>query len=224
MKRRGTLALIVSVLILLAGCVADEVGGIYLITDEVPKFYSVANHSAKIVFNAGGKWDASTSANWLKVTPDNGDGGRDTLTIATAEMNRTKQERSAVLTIESDGKKQQLTITQAAEYALFDEHNIEVGPEGDTLNIGFSTNIEREHLYVSYQLLDWIGWTDPIEKSRATWSGKLKPITVSPNLESADRRAFFVLVTYGRKEEILPMDTVWVVQKGLPLGSEEILH
>lgn len=217
MKRRGTLALIASVLLMLAGCIADEVGGVYLVTDEVPKFYSVANHGAKIIFNAGGKWKATTSAPWLAVTPEQGNGGRDTLTVSTAAMNRTKQERSAVLTIESDGKQKQLTICQGADYAIFDEHEIEVGPEGDTLSIGFSSNISRDSLYVSYQLLDWIGWTEPIDKTRADWHGRLKSITVMPNIEPAVRRAFFVLITYGRKEEILPMDTVWVIQKGLSL-------
>lgn len=205
------------VLLALAGCIADDVGGIYLVTEDTPKLYSVPNHGVEVMFHAGAGWTASSSADWLTLTPSQGEGGRNKVVVMTNATNRTKQERSAVLTFESGGRQEQMTIWQRSDYALFDQPTYEVGPEGDTLNISFCSNIDRKNLYVSYQKLDWIGWTEPVANTRTDWKGRLKQLTITPNPTTEERKTFFILITYGSKGEPLPLDTTWVYQRGLPL-------
>ncbi len=74
----------------LTGCVSDEVGGVYLVSQEPETMYPVPNHFMEILFQAGGDWTASTSTDWLEVTPDHGSGGRNSVTLRTAAANRTK--------------------------------------------------------------------------------------------------------------------------------------
>ena len=199
----------------LASCVADEVGGVYIVSQEPESMYPVANHFVEINFQAGGEWTASTSADWLEVTPSHGSRGRNIVTVKTTAANKTRAERSAVLTIVSDGKQESMTIRQSGDYAIFDEKEYVVDAVGGSLSITFTSNMDRSNLYVSYQKLEWITWTEPVSETRTDWNGRLKELTVSPNPSGEERRAIFVLSTYSRREELLGLDTTWVRQLGI---------
>jgi hypothetical protein len=146
----------------LTGCVSDEVGGVYLVSQEPESMYPVANHYVEILFQAGGDWTASTSTDWLEVTPSQGSGGRNAVTLRTTSANKTKAERSALLTIVSDGKRESMTIRQSGDYAVFDQDEYVVDAAGGPLTLTFTSNMDRNNLYVSYQKLDWISWSEPI--------------------------------------------------------------
>jgi hypothetical protein len=199
----------------LTGCVADEVGGVYLVSEEPESMYPVANHFMEIHFQAGGDWTAATSADWLEVTPNHGTGGRNAVMIKTTETNKTRAERSTLLTISSGGKQESMTIRQSGDYAIFDEKEYIMDAAGGTLSITFTSNMDRSNLYVSYQRLEWITWTDPVSTTRTDWKGRLKELTISPNTSEEEREAIFVLSTYSRRKELMALDTTWVRQLGV---------
>ena len=199
----------------LTGCVSDEVGGVYLVSQEPESMYPVANHYVEILFQAGGDWTASTSTDWLEVTPSQGSGGRNAVTLRTTSANRTKAERSALLTIVSDGKQESMTIRQSGDYAVFDQDEYVVDAVGGPLTLTFTSNMDRNNLYVSYQKLDWISWSEPIGETRTDWLGRMRELTVSPNPSEDERQAIFVLSTYSRRQELMGLDTTRVRQLGV---------
>ena len=177
--------------------------------------YPVANHYVEILFQAGGDWTASTSTDWLEVTPSQGSGGRNAVTLRTTSANRTKAERSALLTIVSDGKRESMTIRQSGDYAVFDQDEYVVDAAGGPLTLTFTSNMDRSNLYVSYQKLDWISWSEPIGETRTDWLGRMRELTVSPNPSEDERQAIFVLSTYSRRQELMGLDTTRVRQLGV---------
>ena len=199
----------------LTGCVSDEVGGVYLVSQEPESMYPVANHYVEILFQAGGDWTASTSTDWLEVTPSQGSGGRNAVTLRTKSANRTKAESSALLTIVSDGKQESMTIRQSGDYAVFDQDEYVVDAAGGPLTLTFTSNMDRNNLYVSYQKLDWISWSEPNGETRTDWLGRMRELTVSPNPSEDERQAIFVLSTYSRRQELMGLDTTRVRQLGV---------
>lgn len=199
----------------LTGCVSDEVGGVYLVSQEPESMYPVANHYVEILFQAGGDWTASTSTDWLEVTPSQGSGGRNAVTLRTTSANRTRAERSALLTIVSDGKQESMTIRQSGDYAVFDQDEYVVDAAGGPLTLTFTSNMDRSNLYVSYQKLDWISWSEPVGETRTDWLGRMRELTVSPNPSEDERQAIFVLSTYSRRQELMGLDTTRVRQLGV---------
>ena len=209
------LAVGIAMTVMLGSCIADEVGGVYLVSQEPDCLYSVANHAVEITFQAGGPWRASTSADWLEVSPSEGTGGRNAVVVMTTATNKTRAERAALLTITSDGKQQQMTIRQSGDYAIFDQREYQIGPEGGPLSISFTSNIDRSNLFVSYLKQNWVTWSEPEMQTRGDWHGRLKELTVDPNPSDIERETFFILITYGQRKEMLPLDTVRVVQMGM---------
>ena len=149
MKVRLSFYLTLSLLaVFLIGC-ADEVGGVYVVEGYTSTLRSMAHQITSVYFHAGGNWTAKTDVDWLEVSPSSGDGGRNAIAILTKQPNRTKQERTAQVVIESDGKQQVVLITQGNEYALFEKPLYEVPDTGGIVDLDFVTNIEKGKLLMS---------------------------------------------------------------------------
>ena len=214
--RSPLFSLMAMIAIILTGCMADEVGGVYMITTEVDSLYSVAEQKADITFNAGGDWTARTSDSWLEVSPQTGKGGRNMVTVRTTEQNRTKQLRKAQVIITSDGKSRAIPVIQRSDYALFDAPEYQIGPEGGEVILSFSTNVPKGVLYISYFKYNWYSIEDAEEKTRAEgWNGKVKPITVMPNDSTATRSAKFTLGFYDDMKRFLILDSTCIRQMGV---------
>ena len=201
---------------LFTSCIADEVGGIYMISERVDTLHAVADQKADILFNAGGIWTAKASDNWLEVSPETGDGGRQIITVRSKEQNYTKQPRKTQVTITSDGKSKTIQVVQRGDFALFGSHEYVVDPTGGEVNMTFTTNVAKGELYVSYLKLEWLSIADAEEKTRAEeWSGKIKPIIVIPNETSESRAAKFILGIYDERKIFMALDSTWIRQEGL---------
>ena len=214
-SKKGLLAPLVFIASVLIGCMADEVGGIYLISGETDEMYSLPKQTVTVYFHAGGKWTASPSVDWLEVAPSSGEGGRNAIAITTTKPNITMQERIGSVVITSDGKSETVNIRQRGEYAFFDPKEYVVDSAGGVVNMTFTSNIEKSKLLISYFLLiDWIVIPDHKNETRGEiWNGTVKPITVLPNLTSEERSTFFILGVYDDKKKFLGLDTAWIRQK-----------
>ena len=202
----------------LSGCFADEVGGVYLVSEGTGEMPSAKDFGAEVFFQAGDTWRAWSSASWLSIDPKEGKSGRNGIVMRTVEANHTKTRRVATVTIESGGKQQLLTVWQRNDYALFEPREYVVDAEGGKVNMTFSSNVSKDSLLIRYLPVSWLEWEDDSAKTRvADWNGKVKTLVAKPNPKETERIAYFVLVLTGeRRMDYQVLDTARVRQLGRP--------
>ena len=200
----------------LSGCFADEVGGVYLVSEGAGEMPSSKDFGTEVFFQAGDTWRAWSSASWLSIDPKEGKSGRNGIVMRTVEANHTKTRRVATVTIESGGKQQLLTVWQRNDYALFEPREYVVDAEGGKVNMTFSSNVSKDSLLIRYLPVSWLEWEDDSAKTRvADWNGKVK--VAKPNPRETERIAYFVLVLTGeRRMDYQVLDTARVRQLGRP--------
>ncbi|MBR1395834.1 MAG: hypothetical protein IJ559_09295 [Prevotella sp.] len=203
-------------------CTDDESGGgITLSSSSAIELYPVVNQKGTVSFSAPSSWTATCSANWLYISPRQGEAGDNTITVMTTSTNQTKATRSAQLMITSRGTQKSVTVVQSGKYALFLQDEIFQGPEGGTLTIPFVSNLEEsDNPQVSYSAVDWISWADQSRLTRSEWNGHLPAIYLEPNLTTETRTAVFALMMASASGEWLGLDTCFVHQQGLPVNYE----
>ena len=213
-------------LMLLAGCAEDEVGGLSLSSGETAELYAVANVSSDINFIADGDWTASCSAPWLTFSPQKGGEGANTITVSTTQTNRTKALRTATMKIFSGGKHRTVTVTQRSEYAVFDDEELTLPPEGGTINIKFRTNMEENSLklYRSLGMEDWISELKASARQAraAEHTGSISPLTVLPNTDHSARDGTFFLGMQDDQGNPLLLDTLFIHQAGMSDGYSSV--
>ncbi|MBR0166882.1 MAG: BACON domain-containing protein [Prevotella sp.] len=214
--QRNLVPVMVFIAALLIGCIADEVGGVYLITKETDTLHAVADQKTDIMFNAGGEWTAKALDNWLEVSPETGKEGRNIITVRSTKQNCTKQLRKARVIITSDGKSKTIEVVQRDDYAFFDSNEYVLDADGGEINMPFTTNVEKGKLYITYYKLNWCFIADSEDKTRTEeWSGSVKHITVMPNETTEARSTRFTLGIYDEKKNFMALDSTWVRQGGI---------
>ena len=214
-------AVVTGVILLLSGCIADEVGGIWMVTETVGEMPSSKDYIADVYFQAGDDWRAWSSDGWLSVSPTEGKSGHNGIRLRTETANRTREHRKATVTIESGGQQETLTLWQRNDYALFDQREYTVNMNGGEVNMTFHSNIPKDSLLIMYMRLDWFSWnSDSLKGTRAAdWQGKVNTVYVSPNSRGTERASYFMLVKTGeRRTDYQMLDTAWVRQAGDSLG------
>lgn len=209
------------VILLLSGCIADEVGGIWMVTESISELPSSKDYGTEVFFQAGDNWRAWSSDAWLSVSPQEGKGGRNGIRLRTMTANRSRERRQATVTIESGGQQHTLKIWQRNDYALFDQREYMVDINGGEVNMTFQSNIPKDSLLIMFMRLGWYTWDeDSLNNTRTDdWQGRVKTLYVSPNPGKTERSSYFVLVkTAGRKIDYQVLDTTWVRQAGDSLG------
>lgn len=210
----------VGVILLLSGCIADEVGGIWMVTESISELPSSKDYGVEVFFQAGDNWRAWSSDGWLSVTPNEGKGGRNSIRLRTVTVNRTRERRQATVTIESGGQQHTLKIWQRNDYALFDQQEYFVDVNGGEVNMTFQSNVPKDSLLIMFMQLNWYTWGDSLNNTRANdWQGRVKTLYVSPNPGRKERTSYFMLVkTAGRRIDYQVLDTACVRQAGDSLG------
>jgi hypothetical protein len=223
-KRTVTIrrAILAGMILLLSGCIADEVGGIWLVTEEFSELPSSKDYAVEVLFQAGDNWQAWSSDGWLTVTPTEGKSGRNGIRLRTASANRTRERRKATVTIASGGKQQTVTLWQRNDYALFDQREYTVDANGGEVKMTFQSNVAKDSLLIMYLKLGWYAWdADSLSTTRAAdWHGGVKTLYVSPNLRGTERSSYFMLVkSADRRIDYQVLDTTWVRQAGDTLSA-----
>ena len=200
-------------MLLLAGCLKDEVGGIRVMSDSTVELYSVPHQVAMQLFHTGGPWTASCPASWVKVAKESGPGGRDTLTVITTEKNVTGSERTTQVTIESGGERITIPVRQRGDYALFDPKDFVMPAEGGVLDVTFRTNVpDSLMLYVSNHLASLLIDTrkDSANTSRAEEEaiGRLDWLRVRANASDSTRIGYFFLSINTKYGNRIDLDTL----------------
>ena len=212
MRKAAVFLCMLSVL-LLAGCLKDEVGGVRLAADSVVEVYPVPNQVAMFLFHTGGPWTASTDALWLRITKTSGSGGTDTLKVITTEKNVTGEERMAHVIVESGGERQAVDVRQSGEYALFESKEYIMPAEGGLLEVQFRTNVaDSLQLYVTAHLTKYMVDTRKEDSTTTTRaqekSGSLNWIRVLPNDSTDARNGLFFLSINNKHGGRIDLDTL----------------
>ena len=216
------LLIVASVLMLLAGCLQDKVGGVKMYSEPNVVVYSVANQTSMFLFYASGPWTATSPVPWLEVTKASGPGGTDTLKVMTTQKNLTGQERRALVELVADGELTTVEVMQRDEYAEFDRDTIKLPAEGGMMDVDFRAN-ERDslQLYVTGSLVEFLEDTrkkDSTKASRAEdkeFKGTLNFLRVFPKTDTLARDGHFVLAIGIGNERYIGLDTLIFHQDGL---------
>ena len=210
---------LIMVQLAVAACVEDEVGGVSLVSGNITELSSVTNKSSDVKFNAGGEWKATCAANWLTFSPKSGESGTNTITVTTTATNRTKSSRTAMLVIESGGKKKEVNIKQRDEYAYFDKDVYTMPAEGGALLMPLKSNVEELYWGYSTDLVDMVPELKDKQgseaRTRADRSLSLGPLNVVPNTARDAREGHVFLTMKSSSGERLFLDTVTIHQEGM---------
>ena len=207
------LFILAAVMLLLAGCLQDQVGGVRVYSDPSVELFSIPNQTSEFLFYASGPWQASSPVPWLQVLKESGPGGTDTLKVVTTQKNLTGEVRTAVVTIVADGEVKTVVVTQRDEYAEFDQDEFSLPAEGGMLDLSFKSNFRDSLvLYVTGTLAKYIEDTrdedSTQQATRTEFKGKINWLRVLPNTDTVPRRGFFYLALAVDENRHISLDTL----------------
>ena len=186
------------------------------------EMYPVVNQSSEIKFKAESSWKASCSAKWLTFSPKSGEKGNQVITVATTSTNRTKNTRTAQLTIESGGSTKTVTIKQSGEYAVFEHDELNFTSDGGPLNETFVSSLDQNNLFVyaTNGLDEWIQSTNSTDRTRQEYKYSFQNLRVLPNTSKDPRTGAFFLMMKDKSGNPLALDTLFIYQEGASDGYQ----
>ncbi len=204
---------------LVAACEKESSDGVIKSSVDSAELPSVTNQSVELTFETNDSWKASCSASWVTFSPKSGEAGKNTIVVSTTETNRTKLTRTANLIIECGGHTKNVQVKQRDEYAFFDKEEVVLGPESTVVCLSFTSNVDVEKLSV-YASADLGNWITPKESSatRTEYQAKLTDLIVQENTSSDARDAALFLFMEDNSGNLLPLDTMFIYQKGADNG------
>lgn len=130
-------------------------------------------------------WSAATSAGWLSMSAYSGTGPADVVISAT--RNDLDTERTATITLTSEGRTAKITVVQEGQYITLDNTAGEVSPRGGTINLSVSATVAYTHS-VDYDAANPAGastdWVSVTADDKGTHT-----ITVAANPSTLPRNA-----------------------------------
>ena len=186
------------------------------------EMYPVVNQSSEIKFKAESSWKASCSAKWLTFSPKSGEKGNQVITVATTSTNRTKNTRTAQLTIESGGSTKTVTIKQRGDYAVFEHDELNFTSDGGPLNETFVSSLDQDNLFVyaTNGLDEWIQSTNSNDRTRQEYKYSFQNLRVQPNTSKDPRTGAFFLTMKDKSGNPLALDTLFIYQEGASDGYQ----
>lgn len=212
--------------LVMAGCSEDGTSSSGITWDSsfsgTTEMYPVVNQSSEIKFKAESSWKASCSAKWLTFSPKSGEKGNQVITVATTSTNRTKNTRTAQLTIESGGSTKTVTIKQSGDYAVFEHDELNFTSDGGPLNETFVSSLDQDNLFVyaTSGLDEWIQSTNSNDRTRQEYKYSFQNLRVLPNTSKDPRTGAFFLTMKDKSGNPLALDTLFIYQEGATDGYQ----
>ena len=212
--------------LVMAGCSEDGTSSSGITWDSsfsgTTEMYPVVNQSSEIKFKAESSWKASCSAKWLTFSPKSGEKGNQVITVATTSTNRTKNTRTAQLTIESGGSTKTVTIKQRGDYAVFEHDELNFTSDGGPLNETFVSSLDQDNLFVyaTNGIDEWIQSTNSNDRTRQEYKYSFQNLRVQPNTSKDPRTGAFFLTMKDKSGNPLALDTLFIYQEGASDGYQ----
>ena len=217
---------LVVISLVMAGCSEDGTSSAGITWESgfsgTTEMYPVVNQSSEIKFKAESSWKASCSAKWLTFSPKSGEKGNQVITVATTSTNRTKNTRTAQLTIESGGSTKTVTIKQSGEYAVFEHDELNFTSDGGPLNETFVSSLDQDNLFVyaTNGIDEWIQSTNSNDRTRQEYKYSFQNLRVQPNTSKDPRTGAFFLTMKDKSGNPLALDTLFIYQEGASDGYQ----
>ena len=198
-------------ILLISGCSQKDIEPSFSLQEETSSITlaSAANSQTVISFTSTREWKASTSSEWLLISPTSGEAGTYQMALTASSKNNSKNSRTATVNLVSAGLTQSFTVTQSpAEYVELEQTAYYTEAQGGSLQIKFTTNLSTDKLAI-YGTASWL--TQPANSR--TDQAYVVNLTVLPNEEEKERTAYlYFCKTNGEEEEIL--NSVTIIQEG----------
>lgn len=198
-------------ILLISGCSQKEIEPNFSLQEETSSITlaSAASSQTVISFTSTREWKASTSSEWLLISPTSGEAGTYQMALTASSKNNSKNSRTATVNLVSAGLTQSFTVTQSpAEYVELEQTAYYTEAQGGSLQIKFTTNLSTDELAI-YGTASWL--TQPANSR--TDQVYVVNLTVLPNEEEKERTAYlYFCKTNGEEEEIL--NSVTIIQEG----------
>ena len=142
--------------------------------------------------------------------------------MATTSTNRTKNTRTAQLTIESGGSTKTVTIKQSGEYAVFEHDELNFTSDGGPLNETFVSSLDQDNLFVyaTDGIDEWIQSTNSNDRTRQEYKYSFQNLRVQPNTSKDPRTGAFFLTMKDKSGNPLALDTLFIYQEGASDGYQ----
>lgn len=120
---------------------------------------SVVGDEAFISFTSLGRWNVTTDAAWLSLSPLSGDAGEGQVKVTAVFENNSNQVREAKVKLTSGDEACEISVFQeVGDYVLPEKEEYLIGVEGGVFTIYFETNVDVEKLkvYTSSEPGSWL--------------------------------------------------------------------
>ena len=198
-------------ILLISGCSQKEIEPSFSLQEETSSITlaSAANSQTVISFTSTREWKASTSSEWLLISPTSGEAGTYQMALTASSKNNSKNSRTATVNLVSAGLTQSFTVTQSpAEYVELEQTAYYTEAQGGSLQVKFTTNLSTDELAI-YGTASWL--TQPANSR--TDQAYVVNLTVLPNEDEKERTAYlYFCKTNGEEEEVL--NSVTILQEG----------
>lgn len=198
-------------ILLISGCSQKDIEPSFSLQEETSSITlaSAANSQTVISFTSTREWKASTSSEWLLISPTSGEAGTYQMALTASSKNNSKNSRTATVNLVSAGLTQSFTVTQSpAEYVELEQTVYYTEAQGGSLQIKFTTNLSTDELAI-YGTASWL--TQPANSR--TDQAYMVNLIVLPNDDDKERTAYlYFCKTNGEEEEIL--NSVTIIQEG----------
>lgn len=117
-----------------------------------------ANSETTFSFSSSREWEATTTSNWLSISPTSGEAGSQRITLTATSENATGTTRSATVLLTSLTLTHEITVKQSAsDFVALEQETYQIPAAGDIVNIQFLTNVEDDELSIFMELQP-TGW------------------------------------------------------------------
>lgn len=176
-------------------------------------------------FSSSHSWQASADADWLTLSPAQGNAGNSSLAIFAKEENRTGEVREATVILSAEGTIiKELKISQQKKDILdVKQTTYDVPAEGMTIEVEFTTSLQEGVAKVRYSqdAKDWLVFN---AKTKALIE-KSFTVQVLPNSSRANRTAVLqIVIEDASDKQLMESDEISIVQKGAGTGTSTDLE
>lgn len=138
-------------ILLISGCSQKDIEPSFSLQEETSSITlaSAASSQTVISFTSTREWKASTSSEWLLISPTSGEAGTYQMALTASSKNNSKNSRTATVNLVSAGLTQSFTVTQSpAEYVELEQTAYYTEAQGGSLQIKFTTNLSTDELAI----------------------------------------------------------------------------
>ncbi|MBQ5985291.1 MAG: leucine-rich repeat protein [Bacteroidales bacterium] len=179
---------------------------------------------ASVSFISNRDWKATSSDSWVTISPSSGTAQEGTISVTIlGSANSTYDERSATVTLTSEGMSQSISVKQAQNDGLIvDKTNYDVPYEGGDIDIAVKSNVEYE---VSINNAKWIHHID----TKALNNSSIH-LSVDKNMRSEGRVGNIIIKQKNGElsvtvevlqERRIPVSSIKINRSGLSLKEGE---